>query len=325
MTSRLEFETRILSQEWTDLSASNEGSVDLQKVALVQSAGWDVYVADAYMQIDGLPAHQIETELTRAVELACEEQLRRCPLWVSRSAVGEPSNDWLDTSAIKIEGGLQGGSIFLGWGNNAISNEIREDPKAWQSAVRGMVDAQVLWCNLYAVSVSTGDALQDIALSPPSEAKAAVRAIKTASEMTRALVLFDLGWDELATQIQGIRKVCAVELLKAWKATEMREQAGRRVSDLRTLAQEAIADRSRRYQALVEGILFALALTALVQTALAFAQTAFSGGVSEVPGGDAGLLAWIRATNLDLLLGVVTLGLLSIVTWVVWARRRVNE
>jgi hypothetical protein len=321
MRSRSNFETSLLRQEWQDISPDRHEGVQLRKAAVVESSGWTVYVADAYLDVTHMALPDIEEALSLAAEAGCLRALNERPMWVSRSLVGNSIHGWTDRDAIEVKTGEREDYLILGWGNNVISPSLNDDFDTWQNAVRGLVDAQALWCRLDAVSSRAAGELGLLVALRGQRAQLDSLPDNGADEMTRQLILFDLSQDELLTRVQGIRRFAAIEQLKAWGVEELRARTERRVEDLRKLAEEATRRRLRRYQALVEGILFALALTSLVQMVLAFVQAAFGGGATAIPGGSRGLLQWVRDADIDLLIGSTTLILIGAALAVATARR----
>lgn len=302
--SRDRFSTALLDQVWSEEPPRTIDAVEIPKAAFVEVAEWELFICDAYLETRDLKVCEIEEMLTATVESICLDARGKYPLWVSRTVVGDGPPGWLDHSAVEFR---EGDATFsLGWGNNAVSVRLMQDSDAWENAVRGLVDAQALYCHLDATSTETGQALLKLS-SAGEDNDAADTAILTAARMSRQLIVFDLAADEVLTHLQGLRRLCAESHLRVWKADALRERTRRRVEDLQQLAEEAVRARASRYQRVVEAILFALALTSVLQTALAVIQTAFSGGVSTIPGEDRGVLQWIRTSNLDLLLGMTSI------------------
>lgn len=323
LTSRRGFRTDSLSQVWRSLEAPTTGHLTVISAALVSIPPAEVAVFDITLPALNSTVADVEESLTRHAE----ELLRMyggghawTPKWVSRTFVGQdPPDNWIpsdDSSAQSLD--RYGMHIRLSWGNNLIWGETDTTAPEWREVVRGLVDAQVLWTQLDDIVRNSG---REIRRLTTGEGPTHTVSLQVVDDVERQLIAHELSFDEFETQVQGIRHEVARRQLQAWNVAKMRSRAQRRAQDLGVVARQEVARRSSRYQSKVEMILFILGLTALIQTALAVIQTAFSGGVATVPGGKGGFLEWVREVNLDLVLGVVTFTLVAIL-WTVLRMRR---
>lgn len=323
LTSRLAYSTDTLTQQWRDLPDVQLPGWQLGSAALVTVENTQIIVVDCTIDFQDDSIADLEEYLTTGAQRIIESfsTAPGRPMWVSRTCIAdECPPEWImpnDRSGSLDEGGIH--AVFS-WGNNYVRTDLDLADEQWRAFVRGMVDAQVLWCRLDAILRASGSEIRRISDGGPSEHRVSLSKV---AGIERALMAHDLSLDEFETQIQGIRKHAAEIQLSAWRFEDMRQRAPRRVKDLATVARQESERRRARYQGVVEMILFVLGLTALLQTVLSFIQTAFSGGVSAVPGGDRGFLQWVRASNLDLVLGLVTVLLVAVLWIVLILRRRV--
>lgn len=115
-----------------------------------------------------------------------------------------------------------------------------------------------------------------------------------------ALATHQLAYDDLQLNIQGVRRISAMAALTSWDYEAALERVDRRLSDALAVATTMRTVNERKYQELVQGVLYGLAVLTVIDVSLALISTAFSGS-ADVPGEDSPLrlLDAIRLTNQD--------------------------
>lgn len=327
LTSRRGFSTRLLTQEWMSFEPPALKGWDVLKVAIVTIGAARVGVVDARVESSGLAVHQLESRLTEGatkILATAPGQTSNMPRWVNRTLIDTTEiPDWISDSVGPAMSFTEGTvTATMSWGNNQAFGFSGVEDDEWRDFVRGLVDAQVLWTQLDKLVRDGGAELSHLVGSPEA---AAPRAFAHSVVLEREFIAHDLAMDEFNTQVQGIRRRTAEHLLRSWGMTTMRDRAERRVRALAQVSSREIERRGRRYQSTVELILLVLGLTALLQTALAVVQTAYSGGVSLIPGGEGGLLEWFRRTNVDILLSASMVLLIAILAIVLHWKRRLSR
>lgn len=238
------------------------------------------------------------------------------PLWVSRTIVlrddEEVPKGWLGASK-SIELGNAGNAVnagqrvSVGWGNNAIEGWT-EGPFPVQSPlVDGLVDAQYLWADIDELASNSSDVVHDVLDSDQSARSQFLADLRIMERLTSNLANHNLAYDDLLLHIQGHRRSVATSALKVWGYRDIHSRISRRLDETTRLIEQRKARQDRRYQGVVESILFGLALVALIGLvfdAIVAAHEEHAGGIHR-DASPIGILQWVIETDPDwLLIGV---------------------
>ncbi|MGH3433514.1 MAG: hypothetical protein ACRDQB_11835, partial [Thermocrispum sp.] len=190
--------------------------------------------------------------------------------------------------------------LTVGWGNNVLDADANLTSLLRTRLIEGLVDAQVLWGQLDAIAQRSADLIRTY--RQPGNGKRRELATRQVDDITKDLATHNLYYDELLLNVQGTRKHVAVATLRSWGYPTLLDRVSRRVTEIERVAQQEAENNRRRYQGIVEAVLLAIGLVSLLQLLLALVQTAFSGGVDQVPGGRdrLSIMEFLRGVDLDL-------------------------
>ena len=190
--------------------------------------------------------------------------------------------------------------------------------------VSGMVDAQVIWTEAYQLS---GDSLQGL---NTHAARLGFGGMVNEGDgdhknLLMSLALHNVKYDELLLSIQGYRREIAQSCLDMWRYPELMKRISRQILEVARLEEERLAEQRTKYENLVSNVLLVVGLISAAQLVIAIIQTAFSGAVTGVPGGDTtGMMAYFRTTNIDLWIWGSLVSTISIFFVLSYLRRRVR-
>lgn len=210
--------------------------------------------------------------------------------WVQRIALLDVENPipvgWLhnEQEKVDIQGSPGMSTLVVGWANVAIENSHNMRSDQLPLIIDGLVDAQALWCGIVDISNVSAQATRN-SWGPtrvkPSEVE---RFLHVIEGLYLDLSRQNLAYDEHLTVIQGIRCDSCGAALRMWKYEQLMERVTNRLGLLETLALKKKEALDQRYKRAVESTLLLLTMTTIIGLGLGLIQTAYSGGVSEVPG-----------------------------------------
>jgi hypothetical protein len=354
MRSRVDYAARELVQGWSRLDVKVLGPAHDPARDYSVTAAWLVSVAARQLVaalVSGSPhaaEHATVEQTEAALTLSALDFVRRhprlagvTPMWVSRSvllAAGQPVPDgWLDASAEEVSIAQSDGAhsgptarAFVGWGNNAVVGWTASSELAESQFALGLVDAQYLWLDLEALSTTSSRVVHDVAdaenLSRSNGVTGLNGKLRTIEDLSNALAIHNLEYDDLLMHIQGARRGVGVALLRAWNYDDAAARISRRLADTARILEQNKARQDRRYQGLVEAILFGIALAAVLELVLVAISASIDVHESGLHTGQSpfGIMRWLQNTNPDyLVLGtVVGIVLLIAVVGVARFRRR---
>lgn len=173
-------------------------------------------------------------------------------------------------------------SIVLGWGNNVVYRyeKLTEgEGGEWSEFVKGLIDAQVIWCLVDALERNSKEQLlQYVGHSSHGQPSSKSAYLKLARDAYIALANLRVHYSELNIALQGLRKDVAINTLEVWGFENQLAILQDRISDIETVAELNTQLKSRRFQkstAIATGILSGLVI---LQTGLDLVAVAFSGG-----------------------------------------------
>ena len=254
-------------------------------------------------------------------------------IWVSRTALlparATVQRGWLDNSSHEVDvvdtNGTESDAetkVHVGWGNNAIvgfdsASAISTDP-----VVLGMLDAQYLWLDLESLSTTSSEVVHDVAEAEKSSRSGGLNAkLRIIESLSNALAIHNLEYDDLLMHIQGARRAVGVALLTSWNYDDVAGRISRRLEDTARILEQNKARQDRRYQGLVEAILFGLALAAVLELVLVAITAAIdlhdSGLHRDSP---FGIFRWLQETNPDVLIVGTLVGIVITIVIVGVAR-----
>lgn len=338
MRSRIDFEEKEHRQEWKPLtvahsSSSARGDATVEFAWLAQERAQLVVVMSVTVEkLD----RQVAALESRLADLAIDFVLGSPelgdlePAWVNRTALLEGREqspaDWIEASSPEQE--IAGRMTQVGWGNNVVkgwggrlesapTKAAGDDALRWQ-LIRGLVDAQVMWCELAAISDGSADVVRELEYAPKARERAkAFRALLTDAErLSSGLARHHLHYDELLLSLQGPRRAVAQALLEAWGYHGLLNRIARRMADLSNVVDSRKAGRERRYQRVVEAVLAALSVFTLLDLGLSVVSTSLI-GTALVPGESSplGIFATLRQMDADVFLltgGLVSAAILAL-------------
>ncbi|MDO5723534.1 MAG: hypothetical protein Q4P33_03920 [Flaviflexus sp.] len=330
MATRVSFATQTLVQCWDELDSPQfEGMIaDDQLIKVTAAAistcrGKRFLAADVELEDYRTDGKQIfddvlklEKTLSKAgvkiAELA-HEIGDESPMWVGRylrltqdEAIPE---GWLLGSprVVRIDHEEHSFKVHLAWGNSVLFVEKKERTKDWDSLVRGLIDAQVIWIELDSLATISHRNLINL-YSGYEGMSLRQRSLfyDQLGEYQGLLALHQLSYDELKLSVQGVRREVAVSLLEAWGYSGVLGRVDRRIQDAQAVALSLQAKSERGYRKLIEWILAFLAILGLVEFALSVISTAYSGPSRHVPGHDSPMhiMQYIRTINADIIVAV---------------------
>lgn len=313
---------------------STRGSdVRIERAAIAVSRTTTVLVVDAYIGESWDAAEAVESDshiydsidrLEKALSECAEELVRdiragltsipgapaTSAIWVARYLRVSQSDSlpegWLggDTEPVPIGSPPDSAALQIGWGNGVLRGVEDLGPLEWDEMVRGLVDAQTIWSELAMLSDVSGHTLNELYGPDDRDSKRRRRRLMGQVEnFAGALATHQLAYDDLTLTIQGIRRRTAVATLESWEYADALGRVDRRLSDTLVVANTMRSVNERKYQELVQGVLYGLAVLTVLDVSLALIGTAFSGS-DEEPGQDSPLriLEAIRLTNQDSLI-----------------------
>lgn len=259
-----------------------------------------------------MPVPELEDALTScAADLGKASNRPWNPLWVNRMVIAtaeERPRDWLDDTARKMPLSVPvGAAVHVGWGNSQLELPGPADDSILAEIAAGMVDAQCLWAQLDSINGDASQGVLGITMAQGPGGAPGTDPVDLANRLSRELSLHRIYRDEVDLRIQGSRKNVVLAALESWNYVSVAESVARRVCDLEKFANQFADKKRRKYQSLVELTLLALSLISLLALVVSLIQTAFSGGVSDLPGGPTGVMSFLRAINLDAALIVTVL------------------
>ena len=323
--------SRLVSPSPDDASASS--GVRIERAAVAVSRTTTVLAVDAYIGESWEAAEPVEADshIYDSIDLLenalseCAEQLARdiragleeipgahatAAIWVARY-LRVPHSDsvpegWLggEVTPEPFRSPSDASALEIGWGNGALRGVEDLGPVEWDEMVRGLIDAQTIWSELAMLSDVSGHTLNELYGPDDRDSKRRRRRLMgQVEDFAGALATHQLAYDDLMLTIQGIRRRTAVATLSAWGYADALERVDRRLSDALVVANTMRSVNERKYQELVQGVLYGLAVLTVLDVSLALIGTAFSGS-DEEPGHDSalGILEAIRLTNQDSLI-----------------------
>lgn len=347
------FAAERLTQRWVDLDASarpiagteiestksdtvtqRSHTGPITRAAVATSRNTSVLVLDVTLEVErrGKFSADQATAVGRQLEAIADEFVSNNPAfpklrWVARVAVIAPDDHlgecWDGNAAqrIPIAGGLC--EAIVGWGNCSILLPDSASDELWQEISRGLVDAQVMWVDVFDIGQEAGISTDRMLLTNRKRSDVSAFLDRVAEFMKRNAV-HNLAYDDLLTGMQGPRREIAEATLDSWGYHGIADRVARRLKDLDDIGRREEARRSAKYQRIVEGTLFALACVTVIELAFSIISTAYSGNVSSVPG-DGSFLHFfdaVRATNADVFVVLAAVVLLTIATLLWRAKRR---
>ncbi|MET0735906.1 MAG: hypothetical protein ABWY55_09735 [Microbacterium sp.] len=337
LESQFDHRTRFLTHTYravTPPPAESFGrlSVSVHDVRVHVALGHSVLVADLDVDLDpSAPAVELESALTGvAARLAAET---RDPgldgiRWVGRYRILDDEAavvpGWAGAEAQRIALRDNGSaSLVAGWANGTIDGWRALDPGERWDVVHGLVDAQVLWCQIEDIHEASRDELRELYLLPGRTRLAPKVAALT--DVNAWMQVHNLCVGEVVIGIQGRRRDVALGTLEVWRYDALREKTGADIDAAleHTAALQRL--RSQRYQRAVEVVLLALTLVSTFGLVLSFISVAFINVTTSLPDEgsvDVPLLSWFREWDADAVLLASALGIVVVVLALLLARRR---
>lgn len=316
----------IVDQTWTKLSLSTspvDAHPDVRELWMVSSRGMTALVLDVAMDDEHLPAEVLEATLTATAQwiVAHTPSLAEAEVaWVGRILVtrdGSSPDSWLldsqgtSDSDTSIELGPPDMRLTTGWGNNLLVHPEESPDVALldsvhiRSAIEGIVDGQLLWLELDWVSGrSSRLVLSTLRGGSGRVARAEYsRVSRELSELSSAMAVHQLAFDDLRVRVQGVRRSVGICALTAWGYSEASERIDRRLGEIGRVVESWRGQLDNRYQGAAELILITLSLVTSLDLALSFISTSFI-GTDGIPGSRSpwGVLSWFRHTDSDVVL-----------------------
>ncbi|MEH6381703.1 MAG: hypothetical protein V7768_08360, partial [Dietzia cercidiphylli] len=187
---------------------------------------------------DRLSIEDIETGITG---LVCEflDGVDAFPgqiLWVNRTLLtdeGEPPTNWLADMSTEVFATANDGTddgrpkMIVSWGNNVV---LRSRADHEEEVKRGVLIAQALWVQLFAVDQLSGDLLEDLAANRIGLRRAT--GIRKDLEASRMMAFQGLCRDELSSTVQGIPARVAGRILDSWEGAGYRSRLESRIAEV---------------------------------------------------------------------------------------------
>lgn len=324
LRSRGSFETRELAQRRRSIRLKFPPESEISKLVDVVegqlvSLGSRTLVVLTVTLLDSASStdlEAIETLLSDAVSelAAAQADIKGAALlWVSRTLIVREGDTipagWLGASR-RVDLGLgENGNpnVSVGWGNNAIEGWTGDHFPLESPVVDGLLDAQYLWADIDELASSSSDVVHDVLDSDQSARSQFLADLRIMERLTSNLANHNLAYDDLLLHIQGHRRSVATAALEVWGYRDIHSRISRRLDETTRLIEQRKARQDRRYQGVVESILFGLALVALIGLvfdAIVAAHEEHAGGIHR-DASPIGILQWVIGTDPDwLLIGV---------------------
>ncbi|WP_448236868.1 hypothetical protein [Microbacterium paulum] len=340
-----------LDQRWLPLAESRLGATQLleagQERVKPDTAGVGAVSEVALCFSRGMHVLALETELGVTAPLTkggvavveslldsiAEEYIRSIPAlgrhrWVARVAVVEAGvslgEEWTGRNRRPVISSLGADDVEIcsGWGNSEITGREHMSDSSWREVVRGLIDAQVLWCEITKIGEDAAASTDTMFVGDRMGVQLSTYQAKLAELMAES-ALHNIAFDEILTNMQGERRISAEAALEAWGYSEVAARVARRLRDLDDVARRRESARNGRYQRLVERVLFVLALVTVVDLAFAAVGTSYSGGVSQIPGDGSWLHLFdgLRQINADVFIVISAFVLAAIAAFLMIRRR----
>lgn len=330
MSTRLDYDAGDLTQEvWGRVPAHSDADVTVGELEIRTVGGRAFGVGVATVR-DGAASDTptLERHLTEVMTAALARSgFGGGAPWVSRTWVttrdGFRADDaWLSRGSRVDTFDLVTSDdhtieVHAGWGNCVLVSDHPIPAVDTREITSGMIDAQLIWGQMLDLADASAAAVR-------RQPESAREAVDDARRMSRRLAEDNLYYDEVLLRLQGNRVDMCAGLLTAWRYADALERLTRRVDEINSLAVYAMDTRMRKYQNLVEGILFVIGVSGVVQLVLAFVQTAYSGGTAAVPGetDHFSLLRWLRHTDIEVTIWIPTVLSVVLVAYILIVKRK---
>ena len=342
MVSREKYQPEELDQAWQlqNIDVAESGPLAGIELWLTSCHDQVLFVIRAQIEVGqyaaGTGVVALEEVLTKTVfQLAADHlQLAQVkPLWVSRTLVtarGESvPTGWIDGNVEKFAiDGLMNGSpraqIFMGWGNNHILELANADSEL-DEVLKGLVDAQVIWADVNGLAKSSAEVVHSVIVDQSGRpARVLSEYLLSLSVLSLRSAQHHLLYDDLLLNIQGPRRHTAQTQLNSWRYSTVVDRVDSRIAHITHIAEQKSAQAEGKYQKIVEGVLFGLALAAFVGVVLQLISTAYIGVNDRSPGDGSsiGFLAAMRLYDSDLIILVAAIATIAVVAILYSVRRR---
>ncbi|GLJ60982.1 hypothetical protein GCM10017576_11110 [Microbacterium barkeri] len=339
LVSRSTSNPEVLVQRWVDapaLPARPEVAFDIDKAALCEVGGRSYLALEAVGSVSAFEDDIVglETALSGHARQYVADHLgvgqEHVP-WVARYALvpegGKEPVHWMaaesECTDVTQAAGVSFGEVAveMGWGNGVIRGWDRLSEPSRYHIVRGIIDAQHIWNDAAAIMTRNDAAFRAVIGAQERPRRKEIRRLaREAASIEIDASSHQLLFDDLIQNVQGVRRQSAEVLLRAWRYERF---VGRMLDRVRDLAQQIANLQTRaesRYQGAVQATLLVLGFLVVVDTALSFIGTAFSGDVTGVPGGESGIFAALRDSDADVMLAGALL--ITALLVLLFARRR---
>ncbi|MBN9224060.1 MAG: hypothetical protein ABS63_10905 [Microbacterium sp. SCN 70-27] len=306
---------------------------EIRRAALCLARGLPVLALEAEVDAPAprtkVDVGRLETRLDTLVDrFVGQNPLLGEARWAGRIALLEAGStlgeDWSGRNRVPVTASLGDDDVELciGWGNSEVRGWESLPDEAWRETVRGLVDAQVLWCEITQIGDAAAGST-DTMLVGDTRGVHLSRYQATLADLMTENALHNIAHDEILTNMQGERRLAAQAALGAWGYADVAARVARRLQDLDDVARRRESARSGRYQRLVERVLFILALVTVIDLAFAIVGTSYSGGVSQIPGDGSWLHLFdaLREINADVFV-VASIIVIAILSGILIIRRR---
>ncbi|MGJ9426724.1 hypothetical protein ACHABX_12875 [Nesterenkonia halotolerans] len=288
----LTYENRLVEAMESIIDATNNGEADpvcwVHRTALVDDLENDIPTG---WMLEGFEAHPVDIETTDTLDTgsmpACDPAFR----------------------------------VLLAWGNGAASRRLFEHDHLTRRVLSGMADAQMLWVQLGGLSSNSGDVIRELE-ARPSKPKHLSRLTKRAERLSAGVLVQEFLHDQLLSQSEGPRRAVAGAQLSSWGYQELERRVAQRVRNVERVASQVAAQQASRFHRLVEVILLVLGLTSAIQLYLAVVSTSYSETAGGSPDGTLGIMAYVRSSDVDTPLVVLTFILVCVSGFLIWYRER---
>lgn len=341
LDSRKTSNVKLLNQEWTDfpvLEVPGFPEISITRSQLCKVQGQKFFVVQVSLPDDlvfRLDVEDLEQRLSRFAHQSATLSLAisgtEVP-WVARYALinedSEAPTNWIDSRTQLVD--ISNDSLAqtdcrvkaaLGWGNGAVLGWDCMSGSVKDRFVHGILDAQVIWNNASQIidkNKTVFDALVEEIVSP---SRRAVREISPeCAQIQMYASVHQLLYDDLFQNVQGIRRSSADLLLRAWEYERLVDRMLARVSDTTGQLELLRARLDSRYHSAVQSTLLVLGFLVVIDTALSFISTAYSGSVSGSPDGALGMFSRLRKGDADIILALSFLTTTGLA--IVFTRRR---
>lgn len=332
-TTRADSMSHIISQRWTRLDAMDVASPSDTCVDswLVTSRGMNAVVLDVSISDDEAETLDVEALEARLTKIARTEIAGAAALamaeaaWAGRTLIlqdgATPPLGWCSEAQdhhtpVNPVALAAGSALTMGWGNSLLTlAEVDPDIPLMElpqvrCAVEGIVDGQLLWLELDWVAARSAHLV-----TWTSQGRNRVRRgefgrmSREMSQLTSAMAMHQLAFDDLLIRLQGVRRAVATNALTTWGYSDIAVRVERRLSEVNRVVDSWRGQLDSRYQSAAEMILIVLSLVTSLDLALSFISAAYT-GTDRIPGEGSpwGILRWFRNTESDaVLLGMAVI------------------